>query len=120
MKTFKISKEFHFSASHQLYGLRAGHQCGRLHGHNYVIKVHLSSNTLDITGMVEDYGELRDVKEYIDGVLDHRDLNDMIPDMNPTAENLAKYLFEKFIKQHPLMTGITVKETPKTEAYYGS
>ena len=37
-----ISKEFHFSASHQLFGLKEGHPCGRLHGHNYIVKIFLS------------------------------------------------------------------------------
>ncbi len=33
---FTITKEFHFSASHQLSHLPEDHQCARLHGHNYV------------------------------------------------------------------------------------
>ncbi|RWP82168.1 MAG: 6-carboxytetrahydropterin synthase QueD, partial [Mesorhizobium sp.] len=40
---FHISKEFHFSASHQLTSLPPNHQCARLHGHNYVVVVQLSA-----------------------------------------------------------------------------
>ena len=38
---FKISKEFYFSAAHALFGLPDDHPCTRLHGHNYVVTVHL-------------------------------------------------------------------------------
>lgn len=39
---YEITKEFHFSASHQLDYLPEGHQCKRLHGHNYIVKVTLA------------------------------------------------------------------------------
>ncbi|MFI6697695.1 6-pyruvoyl trahydropterin synthase family protein [Streptomyces sp. NPDC050509] len=54
--TCHISKEFHFSASHQLDGLPEDHPCGRLHGHNYVVALELSAPTdgLDTTGFVRD------------------------------------------------------------------
>ena len=40
---YRISKEFHFSASHQLIGLPEDHQCARLHGHNYIVVVELTA-----------------------------------------------------------------------------
>ena len=52
---YRITKEFHFSASHQLFGLREGHPCARLHGHNYVVVVELAAEDLGPTGF-----ELRD------------------------------------------------------------
>lgn len=123
---YKISKEFHFSASHTLLGLPDGHPCGRLHGHNYVIIVELSDLELDEVGFVEDYGELKDVKEFIDKQWDHRNLNDLSPftaakinsEWNPSAENMARILFNKFKPMHPKLTGIGVKETPKTIAWF--
>lgn len=123
---YKISKEFHFSAAHQLHGLEEGHPCGRLHGHNYVIIVELSDLALDEVGFVEDYGALKDIKEFIDKEWDHENLNDLYPFeaaevkamFNPSAENMAKFLFDKFKRTHPKLTGIGVKETPKTIAWY--
>lgn len=114
---YVIKKEFHFSASHILRGLEDGHPCGRMHGHNYVIIVELSSIDLDNTGFVEDYGQLKDIKQYIDGELDHRHLNDILPHQ-PSAELIAKHFFDKFKSRHPFLRGIGVKETPKTEAWY--
>lgn len=118
---FIISKEFAFSASHQLDGLPPDHQCARLHGHNYVVRVELRSDDLDRTGFVLDYGELAPIKELIDTQLDHRHLNDILP-MNPTAEAMAKWLTEAVRGAVPVppraRVSVAVSETPKTWATY--
>lgn len=115
---YRISKEFHFSASHVLNGMRPGHPCGRLHGHNYVVILELSAPELDILGMVLDYNDLAPFKTWIDDVLDHRHLNDVMPS-NPTAENLAKFIYDSLGSDYRrLVTSVTVKETAKTCATY--
>jgi len=114
---YKISKEFHFSASHILHGLPEGHQCGRLHGHNYVIVLHLKCKELDSVGFVQDYGELAPVKKWIDDTLDHRHLNDVF-DFNPTAESMARHIFMKFAEDFPMLYAVEVRETPKTSAIF--
>lgn len=116
---FKISKQFAFSASHQLTGLGSDHPCARLHGHNYVVTVHLKSEQLNEVGFVKDYRELSIVKNYIDNLLDHRHLNDVIPG-NPTAENIAHHLYSIFKKEIPELYAVEVSETPKTSAIYES
>lgn len=114
---FKISKEFSFSASHILEGLEDCHPCSRLHGHNYVVTVHLKSDKLNDVGFVKDYRALDVIKSYIDEKLDHRHLNDLMP-FNPTAELIAKFLYNEFIKIIPEIYAIEVSETPKTSAIY--
>lgn len=114
---YKISKQFAFSASHILEGLPADHPCTRLHGHNYVITVHLKSLDLNEIGFVKDYRQLDAVKEYIDNTLDHRHLNDVFS-FNPTAENVAKYLYDLFRKDIEELYAVEVSETPKTSAIY--
>lgn len=114
---YKISKQFAFSASHVLKGLPQDHPCSRLHGHNYTLTVYLQATTLDERGFVKDYRELSFVKKYIDENLDHRHLNDIF-DMNPTAENIAKQLFDIFSEQLPQICAVEVSETPKTTAIY--
>lgn len=114
---YKISKQFSFSASHILHGLPQQHPCARLHGHNYVVTVHLKSMELNEVGFIKDYRELSFVKEYIDNTLDHRHLNDVLP-FNPTAENMAKFLFDTFKKDLPELYAVEVCETPKTSAIY--
>lgn len=114
---YKISKEFHFSASHQLQGLPEDHPCTRLHGHNYLVKVECSSEHLHQPGFVIDYRELEPIKRYIDDKLDHRHLNDVF-DFNPTAELMAKFLFTEFKKLIPEVSAVEISETPKTNARY--
>ena len=101
---YKISKQFSFSASHILEGLPQEHPCSRLHGHNYVITVHLKSKELNQVG-------------FIDEKLDHRHLNDVLS-FNPTAENIARYLYDTFVADIPELYAVEVSETPKTTAIY--
>lgn len=114
---YKISKQFAFSASHILEGLPENHPCSRLHGHNYIITLHLKSTVLNAAGFVRDYRELDKIKKYIDDTLDHRHLNDILL-FNPTAENMAKYLFDLFKADIPELYAVEVSETPKTTAIY--
>lgn len=115
---YKISKEFSFSAAHQLHGLPDDHPCSRLHGHNYVVTVFLQAQELDSRGFVRDYNELKVMKAYIDEHFDHRNLNDILAPQNSTAENIAKFLYDKFKPQFPELCAIGVSETPKTMAIY--
>jgi 6-pyruvoyltetrahydropterin/6-carboxytetrahydropterin synthase len=70
-----ITKRFTFDAAHSLPQLPDGHKCKRVHGHTYTVVVTLQSANLNRYGFVEDYGDLDDIKRWIDGTLDHRDLN---------------------------------------------
>lgn len=114
---YTISKEFHFSAAHQLQGLPETHPCSRIHGHNYVIIITLQSVTLNPNGFVQDYRDLDEIKRYIDNNLDHRSLNDVLP-CNPTAENIARFLFKTFRVIYPKIVCVSVKETDKTCATF--
>ena len=114
---YKVSKQFTFSASHILDRLCEGHPCARVHGHNYIVTIHLRAEKLNEFGFVCDYKELDFIKEFIDSHLDHRHLNDVIPH-HPTSENIASYLFEIFAEKLPELYAVEVSETPKTSAIY--
>lgn len=114
---FRISKEFHFSASHRLDHLAPDHQCARLHGHNYIVVVELAAPDLNADGFVRDYHELKPLKDYIDGQFDHRHLNDLL-DRPSTAENLARHFFDWCRARWPETSAVKVSETPKTWAEY--
>ena len=94
---FTISKDFTFSASHQLTGLPDDHPCARVHGHNFIVRVELTAHDhkLNDVGFVTDYRNLAPIKRYLDETFDHRHLNDVV-DFNPTAENMTRFLFERF------------------------
>lgn len=115
---YRITKEFHFSASHQLSRLPETHQCARLHGHNYIAVIELRAASLDVNNFVRDYGELSELKAYIDGTLDHRHLNDVFDEDAVTAEYIAKHLFDWCKARWPETGAVRVSETPKTWAVY--
>lgn len=114
---YTIQKRFEFSASHQLNGLPEGHQCARLHGHNYIVEVVLQSDALNAVGFVVDYGELKPLKEYIDRTFDHRHLNDVLP-FQTSAENIAEHLYQWCKNRWPETSAVRVSETSKTWAEY--
>lgn len=68
--------------------------CQQLHGHNWLISVHIKSDTLAPHGMILDF---KHIKDYLK-TFDHRTLNEMeVVNFNPTAENLAKHFGEKIL-----------------------
>jgi 6-pyruvoyltetrahydropterin/6-carboxytetrahydropterin synthase len=119
---YSIWKHFRFAASHQLSGLPDGHQCGRLHGHNYTIEVELAAATLNWTGFVRDFGELKAVRQFIDEHWEHRHLNDYFDNIeagiNPTAEIMAQHLYSKMIDLLPELVAVRVQETETSWAEY--
>ncbi|MFA4972970.1 MAG: 6-carboxytetrahydropterin synthase [bacterium] len=118
---YRIAKEFHFSASHQLLNLPDEHPCTRLHGHNYRVILELGAERLNAAGFVIDFGDLKPFKDYIDDTLDHRHLNDIFgPDVSPSAENIAAHLFDVALHLFgPITLSVTVYETEKAYARYG-
>lgn len=116
---FRITKKFEFSASHRLAGLAPEHPCARMHGHNYVIELELAADEGDLSsvGFVRDYGDLAPFKVWLDSNLDHRHLNDVM-DENPTAENMAVWIYRKWSKEFSELTCVRISETPKTWAEY--
>lgn len=121
--TYTISKEFAFSASHILHGLADGHPCGRMHGHNYVVRLELTG-PVGRLGFVHDYRDLDSFKAWIDDTLDHRHINHVMPESygNPSAENMAHWMHRRALDMLDLPNGVqvavAVSETPKTWATY--
>lgn len=117
---FVISKDFTFSAAHQLKGLNPDHPCMRLHGHNYIVRVALEAHSLNEHGFVVDFGELNELKVYLRNFFDHRNLNDVM-DVQTSTENIAKWLYDWCQKNATwgwMVQSIAVSETPQTWAYY--
>ena len=123
---FSISKDFAFSASHQLDGLPEDHPCSRLHGHNYVVRLTLKAEEVNAVGFIYDYRELDPFKKWIDDTVDHRDLNEVMKglgiDGNPTAERMARWFravaMELLDLPRDIRLSVSVSETPKTWATY--
>ena len=114
---YRISKQFSFSASHVLDHLPADHPCARVHGHNYLVTMHLKSETLDRYGFVKDYKSLKFVKRLIDETLDHQHLNDKMS-VPPTSENIARFLYDQLKPDISELYALEVSETPQTSCTY--
>lgn len=130
---YSISKEISFCYGHRLLG----HQgpCRHLHGHSARVLVRLESDRLDDLGMVRDFADigafLKDwLKREIDhNMLLHRD-DPVLPvlqaqgertfamDVNPTAENIARLIFEAVAGAGYPVVEVTLYETGSACASY--
>ncbi len=115
---YRITKEFHFSASHQLCALPDDHPCARMHGHNYIVEVELAAAELNENGFVIDYRELKPLKNWIDEKLDHRHLNEVFGHDMITSEYMAKVIFDFCLARWSQTSAVRISETPKTWAEY--
>lgn len=92
-KRVMVSKEFTFDAAHHLHEYEG--KCKNLHGHTYKVIFGISG-FLDERGLAIDFGDIKDIwKREIEIFLDHRYLNETLPPMNTTAENLVVWIYEK-------------------------
>lgn len=92
-KRVLVSKEFTFDAAHHLHHYEG--KCKNLHGHTYRVILGLSGYT-DERGLMIDFGDIKEIwKQKIEIHLDHRYLNETLPPMNTTAENIVVWIYEK-------------------------
>jgi len=116
--TCRITKSFRFDAAHWLPEVPQGHKCGRLHGHTYEIKLGLVGELHPRLGWVQDYGDVSAAFAPILEMFDHHNLNEIEGLQNSTAEIMAVWIYERLKPDLPLLTDVTVCETPTTEAIY--
>ncbi|MDN4492775.1 6-carboxytetrahydropterin synthase QueD [Ureibacillus aquaedulcis] len=92
-KRVLVSKEFTFDAAHHLHNYEG--KCKNLHGHTYRAILGISGYT-DERGLVIDFSDIKEIwKQKIEIDLDHRYLNETLPSMNTTAENIVVWIYEK-------------------------
>ena len=100
-----------FAAAHQLPNYPG--DCAKLHGHTWGVEVRIEGDIQE-NGMVIDF---RDVKQALKTFLpDHEYLNDWLP--NPTAENLAQYLYSKLWIKFPTLKSVTIWESEDAGVVY--
>jgi 6-pyruvoyltetrahydropterin/6-carboxytetrahydropterin synthase len=119
---FEISVEYTFAAGHALRNYKG--KCEHVHGHNYKVRVTVAGDKLNAAGLLMDFVDLRvEIKRLVEK-LDHRFLNEIPPfdQLNPSAENLAKYICDEIEPQARnqglRVHGVTVWETDTTSATY--
>jgi len=122
---FEVTVEAGFSSGHYLRNYRG--KCENPHGHNYRVLVTLAGERLDETGLLLDFKLLKNLLRPIVEYLDHQMINNLAPftELNPSAENLARYFYQETSHQLREMTSgrvrvkdCTVFETDTSFARY--
>lgn len=107
----EIYKEFRFEAAHRLPNVPAGHKCSRLHGHSFLVRVHVTGQPGQASGWVMDFGEIACVVKPVIEQLDHHYLNEIEGLSNPTSETLARWIWQRIKPHLPELSAIAVQET---------
>jgi 6-pyruvoyltetrahydropterin/6-carboxytetrahydropterin synthase len=122
---YEVTVEDTFAAGHYLRNYKG--KCENPHGHNYKVRVTLAGKDLDKAGLLLDFKDLREVIKHVIERLDHQMINEVAPftELNPSAENLAKYFYEetngrlKSVTQgRVFVRDVTIFETDTTTAKY--
>lgn len=118
---FELTKQFTFEAGHML----AHHdgKCRRPHGHSYILTVRLRTEYLiqegPKTNMVIDFADLSSiVKEMIFSHLDHHWLNDTLQSDSPTAEYIARWIYQYLKPKLPMLVAVSLNETASSAVTY--
>lgn len=130
---FRVTREIDFCYGHRL--LNYSGKCKYLHGHNGRAVITIEAPKLDDRGMVLDFSDIkRVVSNWIDENLDHRmilhrddparaaleQLGEpmFLIDVNPTAENIARLIFDYTKSQGFPIVEALLWETPRCFATY--
>lgn len=113
MDKYTLELKYHFDAAHKL-DLGYSSPCQQLHGHRWEVKVKIVSSVLNKDGMIVDFQTIKNIINE----LDHRYLNDIMS-FNPTAENIARYLYYKIKEKVLGEVSITIWESPGASIIYG-
>jgi 6-pyruvoyltetrahydropterin/6-carboxytetrahydropterin synthase len=130
---FLVTREIRFCYGHRL--LEYAGKCRHLHGHNGRAVISLAARQLDPLGMVMDFSHIkRVVSAWIDDKLDHKMLlhkdDPLLPllaehgqpvftlDVNPTAENIARLIYDYTRQQGFPVVQVQLWETDDSYATY--
>ena len=132
---FRVTQQIDFCYGHRL--LNYDGKCRYLHGHNGRAVISLEGMTLDHRGMLVDFTDIkRSLRTWIDDELDHRMImhrdDPLLPLLqaqgqpvhviaaNPTAENIARLIYERAHDLGFPVVEVVLWETANSCAAYGS
>ena len=121
---YELTVRGEFESAHQIVGYEG--KCRRLHGHNWSVEAVVKGRELDRLGMLIDFKVLKAALNAVLDEFDHQYLNELpaFESMNPTAENLARLIFERmsastiFERSSARMSAIKIFETPRSCVTY--
>ncbi len=132
---YRVTREIRFCYGHRL--LNYDGKCRHLHGHNGRAVISLQAKELDPLGMVMDFTQIKHVvTDWIDETLDHKMLlhrdDPVLPfllqlgepvyvmEVNPTAENIARLIYDFAVSQGFPVVEVQLWETDHCYATYRS
>jgi len=130
---YSVTKEIYFCYGHRLLHYEGA--CKHLHGHNGKVVVEINAQALDRRGMVVDFKDIsKIVKQWINETLDHtmllhkddpllpvlkeRNERHFVMDVNPTAESIAKLIYDNARAKKLPVASVTLWETDTSFATY--
>jgi 6-pyruvoyltetrahydropterin/6-carboxytetrahydropterin synthase len=114
----KITQAFTFEAAHRLPNVPETHRCHRMHGHSYRVELRLEGPVDPHSGFVIDFFDVEAAFGPLLQQLDHHCLNDIEGLENPTAENIAVWIWDRVRPVLPQINSVKVFETPDCWAEY--
>ena len=126
----EITKKFKFETAHRLVDSYST-KCQSIHGHSYICEITLAGEHLDNTGMLMDFGEVKDKINHLFDSWDHsfmfwskdslanhykamlavEPMRMIEVDYNPTAENMAYHIFRACVEENLPIAEVRVQET---------
>jgi len=114
-RRMRLDVEFYFAAAHRLPRYQG--PCFRMHGHNYKFFVTVEGEVDPASGMIADFGVIKQlVGDRVLAKVDHRTLNDTLD--NPTAENIARWIWEELEGALPGLAEVRLYEIPDSCVTY--
>ena len=116
---YELTVESQFDSAHNLRHYNG--PCEALHGHTYRVQISYAAKSLDDMGILVDFKRMKSALGEVTSYLDHHYLNELpeFQQQNPTAENLARVIYDKVQDIIPGgVTKTTVWETPTSSACY--
>jgi 6-pyruvoyltetrahydropterin/6-carboxytetrahydropterin synthase len=117
-RSVRLVRDFTFEAAHRLPSAPTGHKCARLHGHSFRIELVCEGEINVETGWLLDFADIKRAFEPTLALLDHHYLNEVEGLENPTAENLARWIWIKIKPQLSELTQVTIAETCTSRCEY--
>ena len=115
MSIVEVVQGFRFESAHYLPNVPDTHRCKNMHGHSYRVDVHITAPVDEYSGMVIDFFDVDDAFEPVMAALDHQVLNTVEGLENPTAENIAIWIFRK-LSTIDSISKVVVHETAYSRA----
>jgi len=122
--TWSLSVHGGFAAAHRIVG--SGGKCESIHGHNFRVVLTVRGENLDGSGMLVDFGVLKEILARVLAPLDHCDLNQCpaFSGKSPSSENIASHVFMEASRElrgrGVRVQSVTVSESETASATYYS